>query len=172
MSCGKIQRAIQAYADGAASSSERAMVDEHVHRCASCAQALSQSRQLVQLLAGAPGRPVSEAFERNLTRALQERAPEPNGAAWWERFRVRFEWRLRFPAMVTAGSLAAAVITTVAMPVYVQRQEQAQEREQLRQGLVVSAVERHEQLERSAPSPNWEAVDGSIDLTTGSVFTE
>ncbi|MGV3719775.1 MAG: anti-sigma factor family protein [Actinomycetota bacterium] len=168
MSCSKIQRAIQTYVDGTATQSERATVDEHVARCPRCSQTLAESRQLVQLLAATPSRSVSASFERNLALALRDATPVSQSASWWERFRVRFEWRLRFPAMVAAGSLAVGVLAAVVSPAYLERQE----REQLRQGLVVSAVERHEQLERSSPNPNWDAVDGSIELTTGSIFTE
>lgn len=168
MSCNKFQRAIQTYVDGTATRSERLSVDEHVAQCARCKLVLAESRQLRQLLAAAPSRPVSESFERKLALALRDATPVSHGASWWERFRVRFEWRLRFPAIAAAGSLAVGVLAAVVSPAYVERQE----REQLRQGLVVSAVERHEQLERTSPSSNWEAVDGSIELTTGSIFTE
>lgn len=168
MTCGKVERAIQTYVDGAASRTERALVDEHVAHCGSCRRTLAESRRLAGLLASAPNRAVSESFERNLRLALRDASPVSQSASRWERFRVRFEWRLRFPAMVAAGSLAVGVLAAVVSPVYVERQE----REQLRQRLVVSAVERHEQLERSSPNSNWEAVDGSIELTTGSIFTE
>lgn len=171
MSCGKIQRTIQAYVDGTATGAERAAVDRHVAHCARCARCLAESRQLLSLLASVPAREVSDDFERNLARALRHTAPVSRGAAWWERFRFRYEWRFRGPALLTAGSLAAGVLAAVVAPPYLERQQQ-QQQAQLRERLLASTVERHEQLERANPHPDWEAMDASIDLTTGSVLTE
>ena len=168
MTCGKIRHAIQAYVDGAASLSEREAVDAHVRHCAACSQVLAESRQLVGMLAAMPARRVSDEFERNLQASLRYTAPVSRSAAWWERFCLRFEWRLRVPALVAAGSLAAGVVAAVVTPSYVNHQEQAEQRERL----VYSAVERHQQLERGSPESNWEAVEGSIELTTGSVVVE
>lgn len=168
MTCGKIQSALQSVVDGAATRAEREAVDAHVEHCAACAQALVESRQLLGMLAGLPARRVSDDFERNLQAALRDTTPAPRSVAWWERFRLQFEWRLRMPAMVTAGALAAGMVAALVMPSYVHYQEQVEQREQL----VSSAVERHQQLERANPGSDWEAVEGSIDLTTGSVVVE
>lgn len=168
MTCGKIRHAIQSYVDGAATRAEREAVDAHVDRCAACAQVLADSRQLVGMLAAMPARRVSDEFERNLQAALRHTAPVSRSAAWWERFRLQFEWRLRFPALVAASSLAVAMLAAVVTPSYVHYQEQVEQRERL----VYSAVERHQQLEHAAPGANWEAVEGSIELTTGSVVVE
>jgi anti-sigma factor RsiW len=168
MSCGKIHRMVQEYLDGTATSAERATVEVHVAGCEGCARVLSESRKLASLLAGMPERRVSDDFERSLQRRLQRAAPAAPVAAWWERFRLQFEWRLRVPAMVAAGSLAVALVAVVVTPIAEREQEHATKREQM----VASVVERHEQLERANPSSNWEAVESSIELTTGSVVTE
>lgn len=168
MNCAKIQSALQAVVDGAASRAEREAVDAHVERCATCAQALAESRQVVALLSAMPARRVSDEFEQNLQAALRSTTPVAPSVAWWERFRLQFEWRLRVPALVTAGSLAAGMVAALVMPSYVHHQEQVEQREQL----VYSAVERHQQLERANPAADWEAVEGSIELTTGSVVIE
>jgi anti-sigma factor RsiW len=154
--------------DGAATPAEREAVDAHVARCAGCAQELATSRQVVGLLAAMPGRRVSEEFDRNLQVALRSAEPVSPGKAWWEHFRLQFEWRLRVPALVAASTLAAGVVAAVVMPGYARYQEQVEQRERL----VSSAVQRHQQLERANPGSNWEAVDGSIELTTGSVVVE
>jgi anti-sigma factor RsiW len=154
--------------DGTASSAERAAVETHVAGCEGCSRALAESRQLMSLLAGMPERSVSDGFERRLQRRLQRAEPAAPVAAWWERFTLRFEWRLRVPAMVAAGSMAVALVAAVLTPIAVREQEHAERREQM----VVSAVERHEQLEHANPNANWDAVESSIELTTGSVITE
>jgi anti-sigma factor RsiW len=168
MTCRKVQSALQAVVDGAASRGEREAVDAHVAHCTACAQTLAESRQLVSLLAGLPARRVSDDFERNLQAALRETKPAPHSVAWWERFRLQFEWKLRVPAMVTAGALTAGMVAALVMPSYVHYQEQVEQREQL----VSSAVERHQQLERANPGSDWDTVEGSIELTTGSVVIE
>jgi anti-sigma factor RsiW len=168
VSCSKIRHAIQGYVDGAASRAEREAVDAHVDHCPACAQVLADSRQLVGMLAAMPVRRVSDEFERNLQSALRHTAPVSSSAAWWERFRLQFEWRLRLPAMVAASGLAVAMVAVMVTPSYVHYQEQVEQRERL----VYSAVQRHQQLERAAPGANWEAVEGSIELTTGSVVVE
>lgn len=168
MICGQVRRAIQSYVDGAASLAEREAVDAHVARCAACARTLAETRQLVGLLSAVPSRSVSEQFERNLQTALRNTAPVSPSVAWWERFRLQFEWRLRVPAMVAASTLAAGIAAAVVTPSYVRYQEQVEQRERL----VSSAVKRHQQLERVNPGADWEAVEGSIELTTGSIVVE
>lgn len=168
MICGQVRRAIQAYVDGAASLAEREAVDAHVAQCALCARTLAETRQLVGLLSAVPSRSVSEEFERNLQTALRNAVPASPGVAWWERFRLQFEWRLRVPAMVAASTLAAGIAAAVVTPSYVRYQEQVEQRERL----VSSAVKRHQQLERVNPGADWEAVEGSIELTTGSIVVE
>lgn len=168
MTCAKIRFAIQSYVDGAASPGEREAVEAHVAHCAACAQELATTRQLVGLLGTSPARRVSEEFDRNLHAALRGAQQAAPGAAWWERFRLQFEWRLRVPAMVAASSLAVGILAAVVTPGYQRYQEQAEQRERL----VSSAIQRHQQLEQAAPNSNWEAVDGSIELTTGSVVVE
>jgi anti-sigma factor RsiW len=163
-----MQRMIQEYLDGTAGSAERATVESHVAGCEGCAHALAESRKLMSLLSAMPERRVSDDFERNLQRSLQQAAPAAPVTAWWERFRLQFEWRLRVPAMVAAGSMAVALFASVVTPIAVREQEHAVQREQV----VASAVERHEQLEHANPNTNWEAVESSIELTTGSIVTE
>jgi anti-sigma factor RsiW len=168
MSCGKIRRIIEAYVDGAASRPEREAVDAHVVRCAECARALEQSRTLVDLLSAAPRRQVSSGFEVTLRAALEHVAPLSQSVAWWERFRLRFDWRFRMPALVAAGSLATGIIAAVVAPQVIQYQNEQQARRQF----IASAVERHKQLERPASNVNWDAIDTTIDLNTADVVTE
>lgn len=161
MNCRKVRTLIQSCVDGAATRAERETVERHTAGCAECARCMDESRRLVILLASAPPRTVSEGFEGRLMAALRDTAPAAPGAAWWERFRLRFEWRLRVPAMVTAGSLAAALIASLATPVVFQQAE--------RKHYVTDAVARHRQLERANSETNWDAVDASIQLSTGNV---
>ena len=168
MSCGKMHRMIQEYLDGTASRAEQATVETHVAGCEACARVLSESRQLASLMVGLPERRVSDDFERSLQRRIQQTEPAAPVKAWWERFRLQFEWRLRVPAMVAAGSMAVALVAAVVTPIAEREQEHAVQREQM----VASVVRRHEQLEHVNPSANWEAVESSIELTTGSVVTE
>ena len=174
MTCGKTRRLIQAYVDGAASKTERESVESHVAACAGCAAVLAESRQLVSLLAGMPERAVSDEFDRNLMTAARYTAPVSQSAAWWERFRLRFEWRLRVPAMVAAGSLAAGVVAALVVPqLGMPEGPQAPLAAAPERGrFVASAVERHRELEQSNPNVEWDAVNSSIDLSTGSVITE
>ena len=168
MSCRRIERLIESYVDGEASGGERETVERHVSGCAACAVVVEESRRLRALLAGAPQREVSAAFERNLAAALQEVPSASGSAAWWERFRLRFEWRLRVPALVTAGSVAASALAVSLILPQVQQSQVSQARERY----VASAVERHRQLEESADAAgpvNWDAVDASIEANTGSV---
>jgi anti-sigma factor RsiW len=170
MTCRKTQYLIQTVVDGAATRPEREAVGAHVARCAECARALAESRQLVSMLAGAPRRRVSEAFDQELMASVRGVRPVSLRAAWWERFRLRFEWRLRLPAMVTAGSLAAAVVAAIAVP---QVRQAPQRRE--RGEYIARAVERHQQIERGVrlnQDVNWDALDASIELSTGTVVTE
>jgi anti-sigma-K factor RskA len=132
-----------------------------VSACPACARCLEETRQLVFVLAGAPRRQVSDSFEHHLMAALRETAPASSGAAWWERFRLHFEWRLRVPAMVAATSLAAALVVGLAMPVVNQQAE--------RRHFVTDAVARHRQLEHANPDTNWDAIEASIHLSTGNV---
>lgn len=168
MNCRKTRHAIQSYVDGSVTRAERDAVDAHVMQCPACARELEESRQLRLLLSGMPARRVSDDFERNLQAAISNTAPASANAAWWEHLRFRFEWRLRVPALVTAGTLAAGIAAAIVMPSYVRHQQAAEQREQL----VYSAVERHQQLEQANPSSNWEAVESSIELTTGSIVVE
>jgi anti-sigma factor RsiW len=171
MSCGKIQRLIELYVDGAATRPEREAVEAHVAACPACARSLQEARQLVGLLAAMPSREVGRSFEADLTAAVRHTAPVSQSAAWWERLRLQFEWRLRFPAMVAAGGLAVAVIAVVVTPlvqpplgtsVATSGQRSAE-----RARYLTSTLQRHEQLEQEV-----DAIDSSIDLSTGSVVTE
>ncbi len=167
MTCGKIRILIQDYVDGSASASQREAVDAHVADCPSCGRELAESRQLLQWMSGTPQREVSRDFDRKLMAALQERAPAPRKTAWWEELRLRFEWRLRIPAMVAAGSLATALIAVVVGP-----QSTPQRSGEETRVLLSSAIERHQELQRANSDVDWEAVDQSIALSTGSVLTE
>lgn len=168
MSCRKIQFLIQGYLDGEATSAERAAVEQHVERCGACAAELASSRQLLGLLGQDPQRSVSADFEQNLRAALRETRPAPGVAAWWERLRLQLEWRLRVPALVTAGSLAVALVAGVATL----RVQDLRETQRERQEYVSTAVERYEQLQQAETKVNWDAMDASIDLNSGSVLTE
>ena len=168
MSCRKIQFLIEAYVDGAASPLEREQVDAHVAQCEACARALAASRQLTSVMHATPARAVSDDFERKLARALQNTQPKPEAAAWWERFRVRFEWRLRVPALAAAASLAAAVFVGAVGPLAVQYGQMQQERGRM----VTGAVARHRELQRAEPRMNWDAVEASIDLSAGHITTD
>jgi anti-sigma factor RsiW len=165
MTCRKIQHQIQVYLDGAASPAEREQVDAHVARCEACARVLAESRELAGLLRGVPDCRVSADFERKLARSLSATAPKPAARAWWERFRVHNEWRLRVPATLAAGSLAGVLLVAAAGPRLVQLNEQQQERGRL----VSGAVARHRELQRAEPRTNWDAVEASIDLSAGRV---
>jgi len=171
MNCARIRRLIEAYVDGAASGAERQAVDEHLARCAACARGMVESRQVVGLLASMPERRVSASFEANLMAAVRQTAPASEGAAWWERFRLRFEWRLRVPALVTAGSLAAGVCAFLIAP-RVQEMQQVQETRQEQRQYVAAVVEQHQQLEHARSRVDPDVVEASIDLSTGSVLTE
>jgi hypothetical protein len=117
------------------------------------------------MLASPPARQVSDGFERELMAALRQTAPAPRTVAWWERFRLRFEWRLRMPAMVAAGSLAAAVCAAVVVP-------RVAERQQERKVFLSATVQRYHELERADSDVNYEAVDSSVELSTGTLLRE
>lgn len=169
MSCRKIQQLIQAYVDGEVSPAERSRVEAHVDQCAACAGALRETRQLTALLAGAPERRVSDRFEHDLMAALQRAEPQAAPAAWWERFRLRFEWRVRMPALATAGGLAAALVVSLAVTPFLSgtgQHETAAADPRERSRYISQVVERHQQLEDS------DAINASIDLSTGSLITQ
>jgi anti-sigma factor RsiW len=168
MSCRKTRFLIQGYLDGESTAAERSVVEGHVAECRPCEQELRSSRQLLSALSGNPDRAVSEGFEHRLMQAIEERRPATRTAAWWERFALRFEWRLRFPAMVTAGALATAAVAGIVF-LRVQDFDQAK---QDRQEYVATAVQRYEQLQRSDSKVNWDAVDASIELNSGKIVTE
>ena len=166
MTCRRIQPLLNAHVDGTASAEEREQVRVHVEACRECARSLEHSRQLVGMLAAAQSREVSASFESALRSAIEATDRAAPASAWWERFSLRFEWRLRGPAMVAAGSLAVALMAAVVpqVPGYVHtRQERGR--------YVASALERHHQIEATNRDVNWEAVDASIDLNTGSLLT-
>lgn len=167
MSCQRIQRLIQPYVDGELSREERDRVEAHVDGCAACAREVREAGRLVSLLAGALERRVSDRFEQDLMAALERAAPRSAPAAWWERFRLRFDWRVRVPALATAGGLAAALVISLAVTPLMPRTgggggPTIEERNQY----VSQVVERHQQLEDS------EAINASIDLGTGSLITQ
>src|SRR4051812_20506040 len=135
MNCKKIRNLIQSYVDGHIDGSERQQVEHHLEQCAPCAREAKSTRDLVRLLGRVPERSVSASFERELMAAVEARAPASAPAAWWERFSLHFEWRLRVPALVTAGSLAAVVLATP----LVYHQQKVQERDRF----ISSAMERH-----------------------------
>lgn len=165
MSCRRFQFLIQGYLDGEATPRERSAVERHVAECRACEAELKSSRALAGLLAGAPARSVSESFEEKLMAAIQAARPSAPPAAWWERFRLRFEWRLRFPAMMTAGSFAAAAIAGL---VFLQVQDYHETLRQ-RHEYVSTAVERYRQLQAADSKVDWDEVDASIELNSGIV---
>lgn len=168
MSCRKIQFLIQAYLDGESSAAESAAVERHVAACPECAADLASSRQLLSVLGASPQRKVSAGFEERLCAALAESRPKSGLTAWWERLRLQHEWRVRVPALVTSGSLAAALLAGL-VTLRVQDQQQVQRE---RQEYLSTAVERYQQLQRADSQVNWDAVDASIELNSGQVITE
>jgi anti-sigma factor RsiW len=160
MSCTKIHLLIESYVDGTASDSERDAVETHFAECSPCAARLEPSRRLVSLLQGMPARKVDSGFESRLFAAIRDQEPALARAAWWERFRLQFEWRLRTPAMMTASSLALAAIVCgiVAPPIM---QTEAGKRE-----VMAATVEQHKQLQASTDI-NPDEVDASIELIAG-----
>lgn len=168
MSCRKMRMLVQSYADGEATRAEREAVERHVAECRACEKELEQARSLAGMLGATPTRTLSADFERNLMAAIRSAETAPAPAAWWERFRLHFEWRLRVPALVTAGSLAVAVIAGVATL----RIQDANQAERDRQEYVSTAVERYHQLEAADEKTDWDEVDASIELNSGSIITE
>jgi anti-sigma factor RsiW len=166
LGCKRIQRLIESYVDNAATTDERRAVETHVAECAPCAGSLETSRRLVSLLQGAPARKVDGAFETRLFAALEEQEPAPARAAWWERFRLQFEWRFRMPALVTASGLAAAAICGIIAPPLMQSGRiEAGKRE-----VMAATLEQHRQLQDSGDL-NPDDVDASIDMAAGQVVT-
>lgn len=158
MSCKRIERLIESYVDNAASADERQAVETHVAECSPCAASLATSRRLLSMLNAAPERKVDGGFETRLFAALSEQAPEPSRAAWWERFRLQFEWRFRMPALAASG-LAVAVICGVIAPPIVQTETGKRE-------VMAATVEQHKQLQASTDI-NPDEVDASIELIAG-----
>ena len=166
MNCRKIEFLIQSYVDGSATGQERESVDRHVGGCESCARVLRQSRQLVAALSTLPAHRVGEAFERNLAAAVQHTAPVSRSEAGWERFRLLFDWKLRSPALLAAGSLATALVAATLSP---QVMDRATDRQRY---LLSSAVERHQQLARASTDVDGDALDNSIALNNGSTVLD
>jgi anti-sigma factor RsiW len=154
---------IQAYVDGSATGSERRRVEAHLSGCPQCAALLRRSRQLVQALASMPARPVSDQFEARLQAAMREQPRQPSARGTWERFFLHFEWRLRVPALATAGVLASALLAAGLLPVL--HQDDADEGR-----YVEIALNRYQQLQHRMDAD--ETLDASIALSTGSVVIE
>ncbi|MFN3653355.1 MAG: anti-sigma factor family protein [Armatimonadota bacterium] len=163
MKCGRIERLIQKYVDGTLSPSERALVEQHVSECSGCDRALADARQLVSLLRGLPQRTLSDSFDERLMAAIRETTPAPAPVAWWQRFRLQFDWRLRAPAMMTAAAVAAGVLGAFLLPHLGEERAPAPSERQF----LASAMERHLQIENARPPVEWDATDVSIDLNTG-----
>ena len=166
MNCGKIQRLIQEYVDGEGSVADRAAVECHVTGCAGCRRTLEEAQQLASWMSVRSTRSVSADFDRKLMAAIQQTVPAPRPQAWWERLCVRFEWRLRLPAMVAAGSVATALVAALVVPQFVSAPNDEQ------RVLLSSALQRHHELSNATQDVNWDAVDASIELSTGSALTE
>ncbi len=171
MSCKRTRNLIQTVADGSASPADAEAVRTHVAGCPPCAEDLRQSELLLRALGAVPRREVSQGFEHRLMAAVASSEKSSPLAAWWERFCVAFEWRLRLPTTVAAASLAAACIAAVVMP----RVSEYGERQQERQSFVAVAVQEHRVLERvqsERSSEAFDAVHASLDLSAGNVVTE
>jgi anti-sigma factor RsiW len=163
VSCRGFERPVQAYVDGELAAPERARVEAHLEACEACDSRARELSRLRQVLRRVPERRVSEGFEASLAAAVREREATSPVLAWWDRLRLRLEWRYRLPALATAGSLAAALLVgvcTQGVSSYVAGQERSR--------YISAAVERHEEL----PAVNWDAVDASIELSTGDLVTE
>lgn len=159
MSCKKYVRLIETYVDGAATADERRAVETHVAECSPCAGSLKTSQRLASMLQAASERKVDGGFEARLFAAITEREPEPSRAAWWERFRLLFEWRYRMPGLVMASGLAAAVICGVIAPPIVQNEAGKRE-------VMAATVQQHKQLS-AQPDVSPDAVDATIELLSG-----
>lgn len=167
MRCARIQKLLQSYVDGAAGRAERQRVEAHLASCAACARALEECRRLVAALSDMPVRRVGPGFEARVREGTRAAVPRSLAAAWWERCRLHWDWRLQTPARALAGVAAALVVAWSAPRI---AEVQARKREQSR--YVAAVVERHRQLERASRSVDWDAVDTSIELSTGSILTE
>jgi anti-sigma factor RsiW len=153
--------------DGAATERERAVVDAHTAACVRCRQFLAEARRLRILLADSPARATSDEFEQRLSQALSARIPARN-AAWngiWQRLRLRYEWRLRMPAFCAAGSVMAGLLAVAVVPrLPVQGTSSP--------GTVQVVKHWTPRPETEAAVVDWDSVQASVDLSTGSVLDQ
>ncbi len=166
MRCTNAQLSIERYLDQSLAGDNRKALEHHLEECRECSRELRTATRLRDSMRRMPSRTVSPAFDQQLQRAVSASRPAP--AAWLERLRLRTEWRFRGPMVLTAGSLAAAVIAAVVTPGVMTART---EREAQRRDFVQSAVNRHAELKESS-SVDWDAVDSSIELSTGDILTE
>lgn len=168
MSCRRIEELINLSADGRASADQQRTVENHTLACSGCADVLRQTRELRQMLLELPERPVSEEWDRRLAARLASVTPSAPPGAFWQRISFHYGWRMPLPALATAGAVAAAIVAGLLF----QPGDPRPNAPSGSQGYLSAAVERHEMLERSNGETDWEAVNASIDLNTGDVFTE
>ena len=171
MNCSKARRLIQDCLDGAATPAERQRLDEHLERCPSCARVLEESRRLVHLLASVPRRSLSASFEEKLRAAVRD-LPPSRVAGWRERLRFRLAGRVRFPALMAAGGLAAALaagfVSLRPNPPHPSAGLIPGERDLY----VAAAIERHRELAQENPGSDWDPVYASVALSSGGLLNE
>jgi anti-sigma factor RsiW len=164
--CRQMERLVQSVADGAATERERASLDLHLAGCEGCRQALAETRHLRAMLADSPSRATSAEFERRLSQAVARQKPAA-GSTWggrWERLRLRYEWQLRLPALCAAGSLAVALVAVNIAPQLV-----APTREE---GSAHLATALRSTAAFESPAADWDTVQASVELSTGSVLEQ
>jgi hypothetical protein len=124
------------------------------------------SQRLVSMLQTSPERKVDSGFETRLFAALKEQEPAPSRAAWWERFRLQFEWRFPKPALLTASGLAvAAVVCGIVAPPIMQTEAGKTE-------VMAATLAQHKQLQSAQADVSPDAVDASIELISGPDVTQ
>lgn len=168
MSCRQVERLVQSMVDGMATEQEQRGVNAHAAACPRCQATLAEAQQLRALLAGQPTRTVSDNFELRLKQSLATRVSTPS-SPWegvWERFRLRYGWRLQMPALCAAGSLAVLVVAVTVAP-------------RLSGVPAISAVDPVHVVRNPVPRPDveapgmdWDTMQASVDLSTGSVLDQ
>lgn len=167
MNCRQVERLAPSVADGVATERERAGVDAHLVDCLRCQQTLAETRRLRLLLANQPTRATSDEFERRLKESLAARVPT-RVSGWsgtWERLQLRYGWRLQMPALCAAGSLAVVLVAVTVAPRLVSHPTADLQP-------IHIATTRVLHPETDVPAMDWDAMQASVDLSTGSVLDQ